>query len=226
MTHHLGASSLVSLNVGKPVAIAHGAKEVLSGIFKQPSKLTHMLTFTGLQGDGQGDTDHHGGPDKAVCVYFEKRYSYWREQFEGPFEYGAFGENFTLTNWTEDDLCIGDIVQAGEVILQVSQPRQPCYKLSLRHQLPELSERVQREGYTGFYFRVLQVGSMKVGTELSITHKHPKRKTITEANRVMYIDKEDLQGIRELLEVQELARSWQDTLGSRLKRLQQESQGG
>lgn len=226
MKQDLEAACLVSLNVGEPVTIAHGTKEVLSGIFKKSSQLPHLLTMTGLQGDGQGDTIHHGGPDKAVCVYFEKRYAYWNEQLEKPFEYGAFGENFTLSNWTEDDLCIGDIVQAGEVILQISQPRQPCYKLGLRHKQPELPEHVQRMGYTGFYFRVLQEGSIEAGTVFTITQRHPARKSITEANRLMYKDKEDLKGIRDLLDVQELAASWQEQLGNRLNRLLKEDQGG
>lgn len=221
MTHHIGTASLVSLNVGKPVMITHGSKEILSGIFKQPSPLSHILTTTGMQGDGQGDMVHHGGPDKAVCVYFEARYPYWREQYEVPFDHGAFGENFTLSNWTEEDLCIGDIVQAGEVILQVSQPRQPCYKLGLRHKLPEFPAHVQREGYTGLYFRVLKEGSIQAGTVLEITHQHPARKTILEANRIMYRDKEDKQGIRELLAVKELSASWKEQLGARLNRLEQ-----
>ncbi|OMF38310.1 MOSC domain-containing protein [Paenibacillus sp. FSL H8-0548] len=219
MLQHNETAKLISLNVGKPVAIAHGSKEVLSGIFKQPSQVKHALSLTGLDGDGQGDLVHHGGPDKAVCVYFEKRYTYWREQLEKSFEYGAFGENFTLSSWTEDDLCIGDIVQAGEIILQVSQPRQPCYKLGLRHELPELPVHVQQKGYTGFYFRVLQAGNIKTGTTFTVIHRHPAGKTISEANRIMYIDKDDLSGIRELLEVEELAASWQDQLGKRLSRL-------
>ncbi|MGM0882755.1 MAG: MOSC domain-containing protein [Bacillota bacterium] len=226
MAHNIGAARLVSLNVGEPIAIAHGSKEVFSGIFKKSSQHDHSLSFTGLQGDGQGDTVHHGGADKAVCVYFEQRYSHWRELFHSPFEYGAFGENFTLSNWTENDLCIGDIVEAGEIRLQVSQPRQPCYKLGLRHQLPELPELVQKQGYTGFYFRVLREGVVRAGLEFTVTQRHPARKTIMEANRIMYIDKDDIQGIRELLSVQELAKSWQDQLGGRLKKLLQKGQGG
>jgi MOSC domain-containing protein YiiM len=226
MLQIIAEASLVALNVGKPVPLSHGSKEILSGIFKQSSEMTHTLTFTGLDGDGQGDLVKHGGPDKAVCVYFEQRYSYWREQLVRPLEYGAFGENFTLSNWTEDDLCIGDIVSAGEIVLQVSQPRQPCFKLGLRHNHPELPGHVQRNGYTGFYFRVLQEGTIKAGTTFVITHKHPSRKTITEANRVMYIDKEDVKGIRELLGVKELAASWQQQLGKRLTKLMNEEQGG
>lgn len=220
MAQQLEAARLLSLNVGKPAALAHGAKEVISGIYKYASDASHTLTFTGLSGDGQGDTVHHGGPDKAVCAYFGARYPYWREILNQPFEYGAFGENFTLSGWTEEDLCIGDIVEAGEVLLQVSQPRQPCYKLGLRHGLPDLPAMVQSRGYTGFYFRVLKEGSVAAGTELRLKQRHPAGKTIAEANRLMYTDKEDIEGLRALLEVKELAQSWQDQLGSRLQRLE------
>lgn len=226
MTQTTGKARLISLNIGKPAAIAHGSKEIFTGIFKTPSSNSHHLTLTGLQGDGQGDTVNHGGPDKAVCVYFEQRYPYWREQLASSVDYGAFGENFTLSHWTEDDLCIGDIIQAGEVILQVSQPRQPCFKLGLRHNLPELPVHVQKTGYTGFYFRVIKEGSIEAGTEFTITQRHPARKTISEANRIMYQDKQDLDGIRALLEVKELAASWQEQLGGRLTKLSIEIQGG
>lgn len=224
MANIVETSSLISLNVGEPIAIAHGSKEVLSGIFKSASPLPHAISITGVQGDGQGDTVHHGGVDKAVCVYFEQRYSYWNSFFAQPFEYGAFGENFTLSNWTEDDLCIGDIVEAGNIVFQVSQPRQPCFKLGLRHQMPELPEHVQKRGYTGFYFRVLQEGVIRAGDSFAVTYKHPAGKTIAEANRLMYTDKEDITALQELLDVQELAKSWKDQLGSRLKRLT--GQGG
>ncbi|WP_424768911.1 MOSC domain-containing protein [Paenibacillus sp. sgz302251] len=220
MERNAGPARLVSLNVGEPAVVSYGTQEVLTGIYKQASPLSHTLGFTGLQGDGQGDTVHHGGPDKAVCVYFEQRYPYWQEQLPLPFEYGAFGENFTLSNWTEEDLCIGDIVEAGDVLLQVSQPRQPCFKLGIRHQLPELPERVQKLGYTGFYFRVLREGTVKAGLAFQVVERHAAGKTLAEANRIMYIDKEDTLAIRELLEVKELAQSWQDQLGKRLMRFQ------
>ncbi|MBD2869774.1 MOSC domain-containing protein [Paenibacillus arenilitoris] len=221
MSGIMKTARIVSLNVGMPAAVAHGSKEVLTGIFKHASADAHALAFTGLAGDGQGDTVHHGGPDKAVCVYFERRYPYWKEQYRVPFEYGSFGENFTLSDWTEEDLCIGDVVEAGEALLQVSQPRQPCFKLGLRHGLPELPQHVQREGYTGFYFRVLREGEVKAGETLTLLERHPAGRTIAEANRVMYNDKNDVKGLRELLEVKELAASWQEQLGSRLARLEQ-----
>lgn len=218
-------SYIISLNVGMPVAVSHGSKEIQTGIFKKPSQDIHQLRVGGISGDGQGDLVHHGGPDKAVCVYFHKHYPYWEHKLERHLEPGAFGENWTLSQWSEDDLCIGDIVAAGDVIVQVSQPRQPCFKLGIRHQRPELTEQVQTTGYTGFYFRVLKEGEMKAGDTVHIIDRHPAAVTVSEANRIMYRDRNDLEGLKALLAVEELADSWRMTLTSRLKRLQEE-QGG
>jgi MOSC domain-containing protein YiiM len=212
-------ASLVSLNVGKPIAIAHGAKEMISGIYKHASDEAHQLELTGLSGDGQGDLVHHGGPDKAVCAYFAAHYPYWRTQLSTPISYGAFGENFTISEWTEAQLCIGDIIEAGELLLQVSQPRQPCYKLGVRHQMADLPVKVQKTGYTGFYFRVLREGKAQAGMKLRLKQRHHAGITIAEANRLMYVDKQDIKGLQKLLAVKELAQSWQEQLGSRLERL-------
>ncbi|MGO4371856.1 3-alpha domain-containing protein [Paenibacillus sp. MCAF20] len=100
--------------------------------------------------------------------------------------------------------------------------RKKCYKLGLRHELQELPQDVQLSGYTGFYFRVIKEGMLKTGLELNRIGRHPAAKSIAEANRLMYIDKEDAAGLRELLSVEELSISWQEQLGKRLRRLEQQ----
>ncbi|RJE90209.1 MOSC domain-containing protein [Paenibacillus sp. 1011MAR3C5] len=217
-----GTATLASLQVGQPQLLQHGAKQVLSGIFKSASEEARKVHVLGIEGDGQGDTVHHGGPDKAICAYFVDRYPYWSEHFGRPFQNGAFGENFTLSNWTEDQIHIGDIVAIGHTVLQVSQPRQPCYKLGLRNGLPELPALAQQTGYTGFYFRVLQEGTVKAGDSVVIVERHKARLTIADANRVMYKDKSNMKAIQTLLDIAELAASWRDQLTARLNKLSSE----
>ncbi|GLX68084.1 MOSC domain-containing protein [Paenibacillus glycanilyticus] len=226
MSREIMNSSIVSLNVGTPVEAMHGKKPIQTGIFKSSSAGRHYLSATGLAGDGQADLVHHGGPDKAVCAYFERHFPYWEEWLGDKLSYGAFGENWTLSDWTEHDLFIGDIVQAGDVIVQVSQPRQPCFKLGIRHNRPELTMQVQNTGYTGFYFRVLREGDVESGDALKIVERHPAAISLAEANRVMYQGKDDLQGMAALLEVEALSASWKETFSSRIERLQQAMQGG
>ncbi|MFF2479502.1 MOSC domain-containing protein [Paenibacillus sp. NPDC058071] len=200
----------------------HGAKPVMTGIFKSSSAETHRLGKSGLSGDGQADLVHHGGPDKAVCVYFERHYPYWESVLQTTLPFGAFGENWTLSEWSEQQLCIGDCFKAGDVMVQISQPRQPCYKIGLRHERPELTAQVVQTGYTGFYFRVLTEGDVAAGTHLELTRRDPSGVTITEANRIMHTDKMDIDGMQALLAVDALSASWKETIATRLSKLLQE----
>ncbi|GMK46004.1 MOSC domain-containing protein [Paenibacillus glycanilyticus] len=226
MSREIINSRIVSLNVGTPVEAMHGSKPIQTGIYKTASRSRHYLSKTGLTGDGQADLVNHGGPDKAVCVYFERHFPHWEEWLGDKLSYGAFGENWTVSDWTEHDLCIGDVVQAGEAVVQVSQPRQPCFKLGIRHQRPELAAQVQQTGYTGFYFRVLKEGEVGAGENLKVLERHPAAITLAEANRVMYKGKADLEGMSALLAVEELSDSWKQTLSGRIERLRQETLGG
>ncbi|WP_148931133.1 MOSC domain-containing protein [Paenibacillus methanolicus] len=221
MVERLG--TLVSLNVALPVAVMHGSKEIQTGINKKPAEGRLFLTKTGLNGDGQGDLVHHGGEDKAVCVYSLAHFPYWEEAWGKPVEPGAFGENFTTEGLTEDALRIGDVLRVGTALVQVSQPRQPCFKLGLKHGLPELPVRVQENGYTGFYFRVLEEGEVGAGDPFLLERRDSAGITLQEANRVMHTDKKDAAGIAKVLEVAALSASWRETLSSRLAKLEAEA---
>lgn len=210
---------LVSLNVALPVAVMHGSREIQTGINKEPAAGRVFLTKTGLHGDGQGDLVHHGGEDKAVCVYSRDHFPYWEEAWGKQVRPGAFGENFTAEGLTEEKLCVGDVVRVGSALVQVSQPRQPCFKLGLKHGLPELPVRVQENGYTGFYFRVLEEGEVGAGDSFTLERRDPAGLTLREANRVMHTDKKDAAGIAKVLEVAALSASWRETLSSRLAKL-------
>jgi len=217
-------AKVVSLQVGKPVSVEHGKKEVLTAIFKQSSNAIHKLSYTGLEGDEQGDKVYHGGKDKAVCVYLQQWYPYWAEQLQRSLEYGAFGENITVSDWSESQLCIGDQLQLGSAVVEISQPRQPCYKLGLRNDFPALPAKSIEAGYTGFYLRVLVEGEVAAGDELVMLKQHHARKSVAEANRIMYKDKQDQAGLEELLAVEELADSWKQQLRKRLAGMQRNNE--
>jgi MOSC domain-containing protein YiiM len=119
----------------------------------------------------------------------------------------------------EDEICIGDRFRMGGTMVQVSQPRQPCFKLGMKHGLPELPLTIQQTGYTGYYFRVLQEGEVRPGDQLELVERHPAGVTLAFANRVMHVDKEDADGIRRILAVEELSTSWREQLTARLNRL-------
>lgn len=207
---------LVSLNVGEPKPLAYRGKHVQSGFRKSPEPGGLWLGETGLEGDGQADLENHGGPEKAVCVYPLEHYPYWQERLERPLEPGAFGENFSTEGLLESDVCIGDVYRVGGALVQVSQPRQPCYKMAARHGVKELALWVLETGFTGFYFRCLEPGEVRMGEGISLVRRARTPVSLAEANRVMHHDKRDVESIELLLAVPELAASWRRTFEKRL----------
>lgn len=209
--------TITSVNVSVPQTMLYKGKEVRTAIAKRPAAGAVALGATSLAGDEQADKVHHGGPDKAVCVYFARHYPHWASVLGRPLEAGAFGENLTVDGAAEEDVRIGDIFRLGDAALQVSQPRVPCFKLSARHERPTFEGEVKASGFTGFYFRVLRPGSVAAGDTLVLEAADPAGVTIAEANRVMHRDPDDLDALRRLLAVDALADSWRAPLRKRLK---------
>ncbi|WP_090586352.1 MULTISPECIES: MOSC domain-containing protein [unclassified Paenibacillus] len=208
--------SVISVNIAQPRPLAYQSKFISSGIDKKPVQGSMQLSFTNLDGDGQADLVHHGGPDKALCAYPQEHYAYWERELDKTLGYGAFGENLTVAGLVETDVHIGDIFQWGEAVIQLSQPRQPCFKLSARHGVPKLPKLLEETGYTGYYFRVLREGAVSAQEPLQLLERHPMAVSVESANQVMHKDKRNADAIRRLLELPELSESWQDTLRSRL----------
>lgn len=207
-----------AVNIGLPVFYETGGVRWESAIAKQPVSGEQILGLEGFEGDGQADRKHHGGPDKAICVYPLEHYPYWEERLGRVLPVAAFGENVTVSGLVEEDVCIGDTFALGETVVQVSQPRQPCHKLAKRYGVPEMALWVQKTGRTGFYFRVLQPGRIQVGPELTLRRlsADPAGISVACANQLMHENKEDKDGIHRLLEVAALSASWRATFEKRL----------
>ncbi len=211
-----GYAEILSINTGMPQDMMYHEKVISSGINKQPTDKPLYLTNLNLEGDGQADLKHHGGKEKAVCVYPFEHYRYWEKQLQRSLVYGAFGENLTIQGLLESDVCIGDIFKLGEAVVQISQPRQPCFKLSAKYGLPEMPMMMQESGYTGFYFRVLEEGAVSRSKGLYRRFPHPKGITVAYANQIMHHDKHNMEAVQRILEVEELSVNWRATFLKRL----------
>jgi MOSC domain-containing protein YiiM len=214
--------TLLSIQVGMPREF--GGEEAddpmespwSTGSYKEPVAGPVYLRRTNLDGDGQADLTVHGGPDKAVCCYPAGHYPGWQRDLNLPeFSHGAFGENFTLRGMTEADVCIGDVWQVGGATVEVSQPRQPCWKLARRWKINDLTRRVQKSGLTGWYFRVLTEGLVAPGLPLTLVARPSPAWTIERANRVMAVDKKDRALAAELAAVPGLSESWKAAMRKR-----------
>lgn len=212
-------ATVVSVNVGKPAAVPYQGRELMTGINKSVAAGPVYLGAEQLDGDGQADLKNHGGPDKAVCAYPFDHYPYWERELNRKLSYAAFGENATIAGLTETEACIGDIYRIGSAVVQISQPRYPCFKLGNKHGVPDLPEMVLETGYSGYYFRVLEPGCLQAGDSVVRIERHPLEVTVAYAIGIVHRGRSDAAGIRRLLAVEALAASWQDMLTNMLSKL-------
>ena len=215
---------LISLQVGMPQTIGRpDAQDPMdriwrTGFFKTEVSSKVWLTLNHLDGDGQADLQNHGGPEKAVNVYPIEHYAYWEQVLDlTELPRGAFGENFTIQDLLESEVCIGDVFEVGEALVQVSQPRQPCWKLARRWRRRELALEVQTSGRTGWYFRVLREGYIQSGQSLILIERPCPTWTIAAANAVMHQQPDDVIAIRALASSFYLAARWRNTLKKRIE---------
>ncbi len=164
--------TLISINVGLPREIVHQGRVLSTGIFKEPVTGPVFLRYLNLDGDRQADPRVHGGADKAVYVYPFEHYAFWAQELRrNDFSHGQFGENFTISGLLEDKVFIGDIFQVGEVKIQVTQPRTPCFKLGIRMGDTRFPVHFAAANRAGFYVRVLQEGRVTAGDVIGLIER-------------------------------------------------------
>jgi MOSC domain-containing protein YiiM len=210
---------ILAIQTGLPRTIDEPGRESwTTGMFKHTVSGPVWLGHGQITGDGQADLVHHGGPDKAVNVYPIEHLRHWEQALGiGPLATGAFGENFTTEGMLERDVCIGDVYRIGSARVQVSQPRQPCWKLARRWQRPDLAMLVQHSGRTGWYLRVLQEGEATAGDQFELIERPHPAWPVAEANTVMHLRKDDRDAARALAACAALSGSWREKLVRRAR---------
>lgn len=213
--------------VGLPKTVGYKAaenpmeREWTSAIFKNPVQGPVWVGKTGLTGDGQWDTEHHGGPEKAVFAYAFENYPYWQKELGiSEITSGAMGENLVMEKITEETISIGDTFQIGEAVVQVSQPRQPCWKPARRFKVKNLALLLQNTGRTGWYFRVLTEGIVEEGQTFTLVDRSYPQWTIQKCNHVIHAKQQNFEEIRELSKCELLAPSMRATLAKRVEMLE------
>jgi MOSC domain-containing protein YiiM len=187
-----------------------------SGIFKSTVTERVWMGALNIAGDGQADLKHHGGPDRAALMYCAAHYAYWRQVLpEVPWEYGGFGENLTVTELNEETTCLGDIYQIGEARVQVTQPRQPCWKLARRWQIKDLAARVDENKYSGWYVRTLTEGHIQAGDAITLLERPHPNWSINTVRYVVYHLEDHPKLTAELAEITALSADWHRYLAER-----------
>ncbi|TYB82405.1 MOSC domain-containing protein [Maritimibacter fusiformis] len=207
------------LQIGTPRPL--GPDGVMSSFRRQPVPGPVMLKATGFEGDRVGDTRHHGGVEKAAHAYPLAHYAAWRgdlPDMAAAFTEGSFGENLTVEGLTEADICIGDSFTLGAARVQVSQARQPCSRLNLRFERRDMARLVQDSGRTGWYFRVLDPGAVRLGDALRLVARPNPDWPLDRVWRLLYRSGADDTALVAFAALEGLSPSWRALAEKRLAR--------
>lgn len=209
---------LLSVNVALPHYLGeHRGHPVTSGIDKKPVTADHLwLDRINLEGDAQADPGAHGGPDKAVYAYSSENEAAWSEELGVQLGPAPFGENLTTEGWSEDDVYIGDRWEWGDALLEVCQPRWPCYKLTMYRGRADIGRLMRANGRTGWYLRVLRAGQVPVAGPITVVERHPVGVTVRLAHEAAS-PKGPPEDVRlAVLSLDPLADEWKDMVAERL----------
>jgi MOSC domain-containing protein YiiM len=210
--------SLLQIRVGRVGPL--GPKGEPSAIDKQPLAGAVMAGADGLAGDEHGDPRRHGGPDKAIHAYPASHYPLWRAEFTDEadrFRFGAFGENLVVAGASEAGICLGDRFRLGGALIEVSQGRQPCWKLNLRFGRPDMARLVQETGRSGWYFRVLEPGALRVGDAAALVARPNPDWTLARVTRLLYHERTNRADLAAFAAVPGLPESWRRLAERRLE---------
>jgi MOSC domain-containing protein YiiM/ferredoxin-NADP reductase len=209
--------TVISLNVGEPRLVTYRGMSFRTGIFKQPVDQPLTLKKLNFAGDGQADLSAHGGIDKAVYCYPIEHYDFWcREIGRVSLPMGQFGENVTIAGALESELRIGDILRMGTAVMQVSEPRIPCYKLVMRMDAgSDFSVRFLAANRTGFYCRVLEEGVVKRSDAITLLSRDMASPTVREVIAATQFADRNPVALRRVVRARDISAKWR----SRVRRM-------
>jgi ferredoxin-NADP reductase/MOSC domain-containing protein YiiM/ferredoxin len=210
---------LVSVNVGMPREVSWQGRTVFTGIWKEAVQGSCLVGRQNVAGDGQGDRAGHGGEQRAVYVYQLDSYRHWREQLQrDDFDFGQFGENFTVDGLADDQVCIGDRYRIGSALFEVTQPRVTCYRVGIRMNEPRMAALLTGHGRPGFYFRVLEEGAVQAGDDVIKVATGAERMTVASINALLYLDRRpNSELLQRALRIPALSPGWQSSFRALLE---------
>ena len=194
-------------------------EELISGIKKNPVSFSY-LTKTGFEDDFQADLLHHGGENKALFLFssitYEKINSFYDNKFDMS-KTAFFGENLILSEITEEDICVGDILRIGQTKVQITQPRQPCWKLSANTDEKNMTNFIFNSGLTGWYAKVLEEGIISQNDEVILEKRPCPNLNIKKLNQLIINPMSDEKLTLEALDCAELGKAFMESLSKRYK---------
>lgn len=206
---------IFSVQVGQPQLETFKGKAIHTAINKQKTAVG-VLSRAGFSGDGQADLKHHGGADRAVCLYPLEHYKRWESLYSRSLPVPAFGENLTVEGMKEEDVFLGDIYQAGSARIQITEGRIPCAVISQFNAEPTLLKEVFQTGLTGYFARVLTEGEIEAGQEAVLLERQQDTFSVLDGIRIMLHGSAGEDQLKALLSIESLSGGWKEKLLKKL----------
>jgi MOSC domain-containing protein YiiM len=206
------SGSVLSVNVAEIREIPRGGEMVRTGIWKVPVAGRVAVRGVNVEGDEQADRSVHGGPDKALYAYAREDTDWWERELSRELAHGVFGENLTLRGVDVTGALIGERWRIGSVLLEVSEPRFPCWKLGARFGDPRMLKRFAGTRRPGAYLRIVEEGELAAGDAVEIVERPGHGLTIAGFAEAFL---EDREALPRLLEVPAVSTMWQDWVRGR-----------
>lgn len=210
---------VVSINIGEKQVITWKGKKLETGIYKKPVNGTIYLDKEDVRNDYVIERKFHGGIFKACYMYSSNHYEYWQDLYPNlKFSFGMFGENLTVQGLDEKNIRIGDVYQIGKAKVEVTQPRQPCYKLGIKFKTQKILKQFINVPYPGVYLKVLVPGEVAAGNEMILIEKGDPVGNIKDVFHLLYHSSEkDALRIHKILHNQDLPADLRKNLNKRLR---------
>ena len=178
---------VISTNLGKPTKIVWNGKETSTGIYKYPVNEALFLDMEDVQGDTVVDRKHHGGTFKACYLFSADNYSYWKEKYPLlDWNWGMFGENLTIEGLDESQVRIGSTYKLGTALVQITQPREPCYKLGIRFGDQTILKQFIDHGFPGTYIKILEAGKVSTGDTMELVEESKVALTVQQFYNLLF----------------------------------------
>ena len=211
---------ILSINVSEPQKVTFNGKELITSIYKKPVSNKVRVSSQGIEGDRQADLTVHGGYDKAVYAYSYTHYQTWGEKLNSDFkEYGLVGENLTIDDFNEDKINIGDQFKINECLLQVSQPRIPCYKIGIKLNSRDFPRMFSQSGLLGSYLRVIHDGEISPGDEIHKVHSEENSMSLKDIAHLLFVDIKNIELMKRALDIKPLTEEIKEKFRERLMKL-------
>jgi len=199
---------IISTNIGEPVTVEWRGDKVQTGIFKFGVETPVFLGREDVLNDHVLNRKYHGGVDKACYLYSADHYPFWKKKYsENVWQWGMFGENLTVRGLNESEIRIGDIYQVGGAVIQVSQPRQPCFKLGIRFENQAIVEDFWESSFPGVYVRVIESGNITTGDVMVLIKRNEESLSVSQVFSIFSRNRTDQELILKALQEPHLADS-------------------